>query len=216
MVDALGNMVWSAQYSAFGKAHVVVDTVENNLRFPGQYFDVETGLHQNYFRYYDPNVARYIEKDPIGLIAGLNTYSYVDNNPLVFVDLKGLNKSAASASNPWHQFRRGVKGRGYDNAQLSFLYRKYQLAKLARPRNPELDYWLDKLSTPSTSVIREELKTIRCNSHGVCSIEVEKCSCQKDNDNNCSLYNTGPQMRPMANQDPSCKCRTETIRFMKD
>ena len=50
-----------------------------NLRFPGQYYDAETGLHYNYFRDYDPSVGRYVESDPIGLIGWFNTYRYVED-----------------------------------------------------------------------------------------------------------------------------------------
>jgi RHS repeat-associated protein len=57
---------------------------------PGQYYDQETGLHYNYFRYYDPSTGRYITSDPLGLDGGLNTFGYVGQNPLVFVDPKGL------------------------------------------------------------------------------------------------------------------------------
>jgi RHS repeat-associated protein len=62
-----------------------------NLRFPGQYYDVETGLAYNYRRDYDPATGRYIESDPIGLDGGSSsTYIYVDDSPLVGVDPLGL------------------------------------------------------------------------------------------------------------------------------
>ena len=64
-----------------------------NLRFPGQYYDDETGLHYNYFRYYDPSTGRYITSDPIGLQGGLNTYGYVDGNPVNWFDEYGLAKA---------------------------------------------------------------------------------------------------------------------------
>ena len=62
-----------------------------NLRFPGQYYDAETGLNYNYRRDYDPGIGRYIESDPIGLNGGnYSTYAYAFLNPLAFSDRTGL------------------------------------------------------------------------------------------------------------------------------
>jgi len=65
-------------------------TFAYNLRFPGQVFDGQAGLHQNYFRDFDPATGRYIQSDPEGLYAGVNTYGYVGGNPLSNIDPLGL------------------------------------------------------------------------------------------------------------------------------
>jgi RHS repeat-associated protein len=62
-----------------------------NPRFPGQYYDVETRLNYNYFRDFDPALGRYIESDPAGLKAGLNTYAYANGNPISYMDVKGTD-----------------------------------------------------------------------------------------------------------------------------
>ena len=92
MTDASGAVMWSASYAAFGKAMVDVGSaVVNNLRFPGQYYDQETGWHYNWNRYYDPNTGRYITEDPIGLEGeDVNLFKYSDQNPLMIFDFTGL------------------------------------------------------------------------------------------------------------------------------
>ncbi len=84
-----GAVVWKAEYSSFGKANIIVEDVENNLRFPGQYFDFETGYHYNWQRYYNPEIGRYLTPDPIGLAGGLNSYTYGHNNPINLIDPDG-------------------------------------------------------------------------------------------------------------------------------
>ncbi|KZT14206.1 hypothetical protein A1D30_19600 [Acidovorax sp. GW101-3H11] len=109
LTQANGQAVWQWAYSAFGDeqpttaakrftSEMTVPTtgatsipdVTFNLRYPGQYFDKETGLHYNYFRTYAPGTGRYTQGDPIGLDGGWNRFGYVGGNPLSFVDPFGL------------------------------------------------------------------------------------------------------------------------------
>ena len=98
MTDDQQNVTWQAEYTPVGEATVdPASTAELNLRFPGQYYDEETGLHYNYFRDYDPETGRYVQSDPIGLAGGLNTYAYALNNPLRYTDPSGAIVPALAA-----------------------------------------------------------------------------------------------------------------------
>jgi RHS repeat-associated protein len=90
MVDESGIVVWEAEYEPFGEAKIGAQSLSNNYRFPGQYFDSETGLQYNYHRYYDPAIGRYLSPDPIGLSGGINIFVYTRNNPINFIDPQGL------------------------------------------------------------------------------------------------------------------------------
>ena len=101
MSNQTGAIVWKAQYKAWGECKVEQaksdffensEIISNNIRFQGQYFDWETGLHYNRYRYYSPYVGRFINKDPIGLLGGSNIYAYAPN-PVGWVDQLGLAKT---------------------------------------------------------------------------------------------------------------------------
>ncbi|MDN7895059.1 RHS repeat-associated core domain-containing protein [Burkholderia cepacia] len=124
LTDAGGDLVWQARYKVWGNAvqeewvarapqrstatwgevSVVAPTPTHvprpqNLRFQGQYLDRETGLHYNTFRFYDPDIGRFISPDPIGLMGGFNFYAYAPNS-LGRVDPLGLSCGETPRAKP--------------------------------------------------------------------------------------------------------------------
>jgi RHS repeat-associated protein len=114
LTDADGHLVWTATYRAWGATAEITNPprrvfggvgnaveqgweeqaspVTQNLRFQGQYFDAETGLHYNRYRYYDPDCGRFVSQDPVGLAGGMNAYLYAPN-PTQWIDPSGLCSS---------------------------------------------------------------------------------------------------------------------------
>nr|WP_052768156.1 RHS repeat-associated core domain-containing protein [Enterobacter roggenkampii] len=108
VTDERGAVRWSGQYGSFGEVRHQSEgfsrlvnrsaMAHQPLRYAGQYADGETGLHYNLFRYYDPQVGRFIVQDPIGLAGGnLNLYNYAPN-PLLWIDPMGLALSGVDFS----------------------------------------------------------------------------------------------------------------------
>jgi len=82
--------LWQAANDEFSSANVIpINKTKCPLRFPGQYYDEESGLHYNRHRYYDPETGQYLSPDPIGLAGGVRPQGYVDN-PLSWIDPLGL------------------------------------------------------------------------------------------------------------------------------
>ena len=101
--NAKGEAVWTAEYEAWGRIRneTVSDGLKANIpfRFQGQYYDEESGLHYNRFRYYDPEIGRFVSQDPIGFAGSDNFYEYAPN-PIRWVDPYGLAPCKKKVANP--------------------------------------------------------------------------------------------------------------------
>ena len=81
--------VWQATWLPWGAAHTITGAASLDARFPGQWFQIETGLHYNWHRHYDPTLARYTQADPLGFVDGPSVYAYAVNSPAVNIDPDG-------------------------------------------------------------------------------------------------------------------------------
>lgn len=90
LTDQAGEVVWAADYSAYGIRRMAAQTIANQLALPGHYVDAETGLHYNRFRYYSAELGRYLSRDPLGYASGLNLYTYAHNDPINWADPQGM------------------------------------------------------------------------------------------------------------------------------
>ena len=114
ITDSSGTEVWRWDSAPFGETAANEEPMQAtgkftfNFRFPGQYWDAETGLHYNYFRDYDPASGRYVESDPIGLVGGINTFTYVDSNSLSFMDSYGLKIEPAGTPADKIRINKGI------------------------------------------------------------------------------------------------------------
>jgi RHS repeat-associated protein len=89
MTNAAKAAVWDAVWLPWGAAHSITGTASLNARFPGQWFQSESGLHYNWHRQYDPSLGRYTQPDPLGFVDGPSVYGYAGARPQSSVDLDG-------------------------------------------------------------------------------------------------------------------------------
>lgn len=103
VTNRAGSKIWEWPYTSnpYGEQQPVSSGYELNLRFPGQYYDVESELAYNVNRDYEAATGRYLQSDPTGLDGGLSTYAYVLSNPLWGVDTSGLQITAPMPI-PWY------------------------------------------------------------------------------------------------------------------
>jgi RHS repeat-associated protein len=124
-----------------------------NPRFPGQVFDQETGLNQNWHREYSPRMGRYVQSDPIGLAGGVNSFAYAEGNPMSFTDLYGLFVGLQGCS----QIRGAVTTRSHNYTDEKVLYSLYRpgLEPVSWGFGPDIDP-----RAPRRSPIKPEFKVV--------------------------------------------------------
>jgi RHS repeat-associated protein len=130
---------WAANYNPFGRTQLQVNLLVQNLRFPGQYADLETGYYHNGFRDYDPSLGRYLQSDPMGLKGGLNTYAYASNNPVKLIDPLGLEDKKDEMPNPIPPFVECPIKTAYETGEWLRKWFDY-IATHTNPDNPVPDF----------------------------------------------------------------------------
>ena len=177
--NAKGEAVWTAEYEAWGRIRqeTVSDDPKANVpfRFQGQYYDEESGLHYNRFRYYDPEIGRFVSQDPIGLQGGMNLFEYAPN-PVGWTDPLGL---LSEWRRNW-EARYGAFPAGY---QVHHIIPKEEMVLSSlRKLCPSYDiHQVDNLiALPESSSISQQNKpgfgkTIHSGYHKGYSLAVKKC-----------------------------------------
>ncbi len=99
MTDAARATVWQASWKPWGEIENISGTILNNLRFPGQYFQIETGLAYNHHRHYDAVTGRYTQPDPLGFVDGPSVYAYAMNSPFMNTDRDGRHITSDGTQN---------------------------------------------------------------------------------------------------------------------
>ncbi|MGW1889660.1 putative T7SS-secreted protein [Streptomyces sp. NPDC002004] len=131
LVDEQGDIAWRTRSTLWGTtAWSASSTTYTPLRFPGQYYDPETGLHYNYFRHYDPETARYVTLDPLGLTPAPNPTAYVEN-PTIWADHLGLAPEACQEGRGSFDLRKANPNHPPSSTLTD--------AMRAAPRGPEID-----------------------------------------------------------------------------
>lgn len=124
MLDSSGNLVWMASLTAWGQIERIQSPRPEyncSIRFQGQWYDEESGLHYNRFRFYDPALGRFVSPDPIGVAGGKNLYQYVAN-PIGGVDPLGLTDSKCTdpESEPEPEKKKPSAPAGWPGTQSEF------------------------------------------------------------------------------------------------
>ena len=131
--NTTGTKIWTASYTPFGGVRTTTGT-PINARFPGQWFQSESGLHQNWMRDYDPTTGRYLQADPLGLVDGASVYGYARQAPMMYTDPRGEEVSLQF----WSGAGRSGSSLGHVSGQING--RNYSFAPNGMNIQPHSEY----------------------------------------------------------------------------
>ncbi|WP_175404182.1 RHS repeat-associated core domain-containing protein, partial [Pseudomonas sp. 31 E 5] len=163
-----GEIVWSAHYRAYGQiSRLDVKKVDNPLRFQGQYFDSESGLHYNRHRYYSPDIGRYLTPDPVKLAGGINAYQYVPN-PTGWIDPLGLNANCPATGRKSAECEKQAELTAPEVSRNGAFKQAKSDAGIPRTQHPEpvFDPRLGKTRQYSMVTMRDRQKNEVLDEHG--------------------------------------------------
>lgn len=173
-INGQGQPIWKMHSDSFGNTVLDPDNqMTLNLRFPGQYYDQETGLSYNYQRDYNPKIGRYIQSDPLGLNGGINSFVYVENNPLKYMDANGQ-----------FAFLLAIPAAEFLSVATAAIITTTEAAVLACSRSPACilavaggaEYVLDSLMNPDlNSTLNNELMAEQTTEEGTNDDKSENC-----------------------------------------
>lgn len=143
-----GQTSWQGVSEAFGSTTAITNAFEMSLRFPGQYWDKETQSHQKFHRDYRPGLGRYLQSDPLGILAGVNVFLYAEARPLWVSDSYGLITlpSAGDLSDIDYQLLMRYLSRKGGYMDLSKYCDRYTKTRAISQRLDELENAVDKLT----------------------------------------------------------------------
>lgn len=151
LTDEQGGTIWQSDYLTWGNSrcewHAATQTRQQNLRYQGQYLDRESGLHYNTFRFYDPDIGRFTQPDPIGLQGGLNLMVYAPN-PMAWIDEQGLECWNTSRRKYWKAEAKGAPRGMYSKVNMI----RMRLGLAPRIRVREMHIATGKVRTRNVSL----------------------------------------------------------------